>query len=781
MKKRLLCIVICITLCISVLPLTAWAATQISSVTITNVPTPFAGSQVPVSATVNTAGAELYSMDWYDKTAGRFLESTDHFIENHVYEVQLWVEAKSGYEFRTNGAAPNVAATVVGKTAKVTKAYEYQAWAMIVVSYTFEPCGKKEIKSVDIQLEGITKPGNGLRVEQGQYVPFSIQSGDEKVALYPQLHTRYYPYGFHWTNSTKDTLAYNGDRFQGGCDYYVTIALKPRDSAFTFADNFTATIGGKSAQIKSLGKTYAEISVEVTCIGTIAGGNINPVVSLPRDGNAPDYSLTYDNCEHIEYATVTGWYDVESGTRLLTSEHQFRGGKQYRVEVQCTAAYAYKFQRNANDKMEHTPMITGDKVDGYSFGYDSYRGREVITLVKTFTAPVPDHTHIDSDWQCDESAHKKYCTVCGESMGGGAHYGGTATCNQKAKCTVCGYGYGELGDHKWSSMYHPVDASGHARQCTDCKGFDTCKPHTPGAAATETTPQTCTECGYVIEPAKNHTHTPSGWRTTGIYHYKVCTTCGNFLEQEDHKGGVATCTEKGKCTVCGYAYIEENENHNPDTSKWTACGELYHAHLCKDCGAHCDTQDHAAGPAGTPDAAVVCKDCGYIITPAKNHKHNLTKVARKDATCTKPGNLEYYTCDGCSDFFADSEGKTQITDTVIAPLGHKVSEDWNFDETNHWRTCTMCNTVLAETQMGHEITGEKCTTCNYGSTAPETNPGTEPGTEPTDTTPAPTDPQLPEQGNDGIPWWVLLLIGLIAVAVGAGGGMLILNKKKKEK
>ena len=53
MKKRFLCIVICITLCICVLPLTAWAATQISSVTVTNVPTPFAESQVSVSATVN--------------------------------------------------------------------------------------------------------------------------------------------------------------------------------------------------------------------------------------------------------------------------------------------------------------------------------------------------------------------------------------------------------------------------------------------------------------------------------------------------------------------------------------------------------------------------------------------------------------------------------------------------------------------------------------------------------------------------------------------------------
>jgi hypothetical protein len=244
-----------------------------------------------------------------------------------------------------------------------------------------------------------------------------------------------------------------------------------------------------------------------------------------------------------------------------------------------------------------------------------------------------------------------------------------------------------------------------------------------------------------------------------------------MLDQEDHMGGIATCSEKGKCTVCGYAYIEENENHDPDTSKWTACGALYHAHLCKICGAHCDVQDHVAGPAGTPDAAVVCKDCGFIITPAKNHTHNLTKVAKKDATCIEPGNIEYYTCDGCSDFFADSDGKVKITDTVIAPLGHKISDDWKYDENNHWRTCTVCHEVLAETQMGHEMSSEKCATCNYDGTVP----GTEPSPDTTDAA-----PQSPDNGSDGMPWWVLLLIGLAAVAAGVGGGMLILSKKKRE-
>ena len=665
-KMRFLATLLCAALLLSLLPVTVLAATEISSVVVTNLPTPAAGAQVPVSATVNTTGAQFYSMDWYDKTAGRFLESTDRFVEDHIYEVQLWIEAKSGYEFRTSGSSPSVSATVNGKTATVSKAYEYQAWAMVMVSYTFAPCGKNEIRSVDIQLDGISKQGNILRTEEGKNIPFSIQSGGELVHLYPQLHTRYYPYGFYWSNFTKDSAAYQGDRFQGGCDYFVTIALKPWSSEYVFADDFTATICGKSAQVKSLGKTYAEITVEVTSFGTIYAANVTPVVSLPRGGNAPDYGVYYGSSEHIDYAAVTGWYDVESGARLLSSQDQFQAGKQYRVELECTAAYGYVFQRDASGKMQYNPMITGVDVDNYSFGYDEYRGRETIKLEKTFTA---------------------------------------------------------------------------------------------AASNSQTT-----------EP--QHTHSPSDWRTTGAYHYKSCSTCGEFLEQEDHKGGVATCKEKGKCTVCGYAYLTENETHNPDTTQWTACGNLYHAHLCKDCGAHCDAQEHVAGPAGTPDTAVVCRDCGYILTPAKNHQHELTEVAKKDATCTEPGNVAYYTCSGCSELFADREAKTTITDTAVAPLGHTLSEAWMYDAGNHWRICTVCNQILIETQLAHDMTGEKCATCGYDGTLPDT--------EPTDTAPDPTQPQTPDQDDSGSPWWVFLLIGLVVV-VAAAIGALTLKKKKAQK
>lgn len=114
-----------------------------------------------------------------------------------------------------------------------------------------------------------------------------------------------------------------------------------------------------------------------------------------------------------------------------------------------------------------------------------------------------------------------------------------------------------------------------------------------------------------------HTHTPSEWRTTGAYHYKVCTECGDFLEQEDHTGGTATCTEKAKCEVCGEPYGQNEPDH-----KWSPT-YLYqdktgHAWVCADCKQHSQVIPHEAGPDGTPGADVVCKDCGYVMAKGEN-------------------------------------------------------------------------------------------------------------------------------------------------------------------
>lgn len=248
-------------------------------------------------------------------------------------------------------------------------------------------------------------------------------------------------------------------------------------------------------------------------------------------------------------------------------------------------------------------------------------------------------------------------------------------------------------------------------------------------ATTPTQPQTTPTQPQTTPTQSQHTHTPSDWRTTGAYHYKVCTTCGDFLEQEDHIGGSATCTQKAKCEVCGFAYGMTEPDH-----KWSPT-YLYqdktgHAWICADCKEHSDIEPHNPGPAATEKDPQVCKDCGYIITPAKNHTHNLTKVAMVEPTCTQEGRIAYYSCDGCSKLFEDKDGKKEISDTRdlnLPAMAHSTGDTWECDENFHWRRCSTCGELLIETQMLHEMEDGLCLTCGYKA-----------GTEPSASTQATT-------------------------------------------
>ena len=60
--------------------------------------------------------------------------------------------------------------------------------------------------------------------------------------------------------------------------------------------------------------------------------------------------------------------------------------------------------------------------------------------------------------------------------------------------------------------------------------------------------------------------------------------------------------------------------------------------------------------------------------PMLEHKHTLTIVEAKAATCTEPGNITYWTCSSCGKLFSDAAGRTEITrdETVAEALGHSA-------------------------------------------------------------------------------------------------------------
>lgn len=188
-----------------------------------------------------------------------------------------------------------------------------------------------------------------------------------------------------------------------------------------------------------------------------------------------------------------------------------------------------------------------------------------------------------------------------------------ASCTTKAvyyySCEYCGkagtetFEYGkELGHTRGSEWITTVLY--HWRECTVCHERIDTMFHRPGAEATETTPQTCAVCGYVIKKALGHTHSfkrkntdikylksfancqaravyyyscscgkqgtetfeygekldhsfKTEWSSGGGKHWHECSYCGEKIETVEWKTDKpATVTEEGSrrevCTVCGY-------------------------------------------------------------------------------------------------------------------------------------------------------------------------------------------------------------------------------------
>ena len=162
------------------------------------------------------------------------------------------------------------------------------------------------------------------------------------------------------------------------------------------------------------------------------------------------------------------------------------------------------------------------------------------------------HTPAADDGDCTTAIK---CTVCDAvtTAASGGHAGGTATCSAKPRCATCGKSYGALAAHT------PDADDGDCTTpipCTACGGIATAgaSAHTGGTASC-TQKAECTVCGKEYGAFAAHTPaTDDGDCTTPI----PCTVCGGIATAgaSAHTGGTASCTQKAECTVCGKAYGE---------------------------------------------------------------------------------------------------------------------------------------------------------------------------------------------------------------------------------
>ncbi len=215
--------------------------------------------------------------------------------------------------------------------------------------------------------------------------------------------------------------------------------------------------------------------------------------------------------------------------------------------------------------------------------------------------------------------------------------------------------------------------------------------HTPGAAATCTTPQTCTECGTTLTEATGHTW-DSGEvisKAGCIYDGKIkytCTECGETKTEdipalghgwgETKPGQAPTCTSAGytsykTCIRCGYTTRETIP----------ALGHSY--------GSYTQTK----APTCTEDGTETAKCIRCTSQKTRNIDalgHDLEYHAGKEPTCTSVGWNAYETC--------NRAGCAYTTYREIAATGHTPGAAATCTTS---QTCTVCGATLVEA-LGHK-------------------------------------------------------------------------------
>ena len=530
--------------------------------------------------------------------------------------------------------------------------------------------------------------------------------------------------------------AENGGRLELGGGSYMGLTVKN--------DGSSASLSGGTYNKIEWGQSYVPANEYLadgygykTSEGTWDDGTAG-VVNVTVTPAPIKSTKVYPNSE-TDYSGST--FDAKDSTSVTLTVS---------VTPDESAGLTYIWCRSINDEWRWltNPYITQDLTEKYT-GADSqtlsitglpagqtfsYKVQiETSDGYKCYSEPFTVSTCAhdgDKTLQRDETHHWYVCGKCGAELDRAEHSGGTATCTAKAVCSTCQTAYGELGGHtltKHDAVDATCTAPGNVEywHCSVCgKNFSdsagkgelteitspalnhnwgawtsndngthtrTCQRdsrHTEtencsGGSATCTNAAICTSCGGSY--GKKLGHDWGEWKNTGNarQHTRTCQRDQSHTETAAHTPGTpANCTTPQTCTACGYEITPANNNH--DWNAWESNGNGTHTHICKNDSSHTETTNCSGGSA-TCEAQAVCDVCHMVY--GELAPHTLTHTPAVDATCTTPGNVEYWHCSVCGKNFSDSAGKGELTEITSPALNHNWGAWEKVSETQHQRIC----------------------------------------------------------------------------------------------
>ncbi len=237
----------------------------------------------------------------------------------------------------------------------------------------------------------------------------------------------------------------------------------------------------------------------------------------------------------------------------------------------------------------------------------------------------------------------------------------------------------------------------------------------------------------------------------GNIQYWYCEGCNKYFEDADAK--IETTQDKLKTPKKPHTESSERKN-----KKDASCSEKGYSgdKVCSVCGeiiekgteTPIDSSKHNLVYTNAKDPTCIakgnieywyCKDCKNYFKDKEATKKiteketelaidssahsDFTHIAAKNPTCTENGNIEYWYCKGCKKYFKDSDAKNAITaqQTVRQKTGHSYAAP-TFYWTNGRSNCTA--TFVCRNNSNHKETRTASVTHSVSTAATCTDKGT---------------------------------------------------------
>ena len=355
--KKIATVLLSLIMITSIIPTAVFATDYIREVYVTTVLEPIAGikweSQWDKSEMTydNSSYAVFQQPEWYDETEKRFMTPNEVFKVDHIYTVQVWVEANDGYEFDSTVTSYNMKGYINEKEAKLSKAFEYQRWAMVVLSYTF-PEVKNNKKITNISVADIVEPKIGKQsIARPHYLKYSEGVEGYRASWYENYHAGAEKFTGVFAEEKTYTFEVIMEAKEG---YEFARKGDEADVTVTFNGIATDVVAFDGAGRLCVRFEYENLGVAKEKVM----GAITYKIKEPVIGENPSYEAENQRDDNLyvidtkHSGTVNGivWEEgISDNSRVMNPEDTFKAGEYYHVTIWVKPAEGYLFEKDRND------------------------------------------------------------------------------------------------------------------------------------------------------------------------------------------------------------------------------------------------------------------------------------------------------------------------------------------------------------------------------------------------------------------------------------------------